>query len=96
MEYKRIPDDNITAPNETEQYPASQGRLGYPGAWCGHVDYLGYLQVALSTIFFICAVSTQGNFERQRGFVKTYKLELSTSENKWNYYKAEDGAEVST
>lgn len=94
MEYKLIPDENITS--NKAQYgdnPAAYGRLGHPTGWCTDPSDMGYLQITLNTIFFICTVATQGHFNGSF-IVETYKLQLSTSENQWDYYRDENDAEV--
>lgn len=97
VEYERIPDDNMTSNKDDGQNPAPKGRLGHPSGWCTlSNEPVGYLQISLSTIFFICAVSTQGHFDSENyGFVETYRLQLSTSENLWDFYRNRDEAEVS-
>ena len=93
MEYERIPDENITSSNTYSETPASHGRLGHPGGWCTVPPDMGYLQITLNTIFYICAVATQGRFEGN--FVTTYQLQLSTSDNQWDFYRDDNTAEVS-
>ena len=96
MEYERIPDDNITSDKDDGQNLAPKGRLGHPHGWCTlSNEPMGFLQISLSTIFFICAVATQGHFNGDNGFVKTFRLQLSTSENQWDFYRKKDDAEVS-
>ena len=95
MEYERIPDDNITSNKDDGQNLAHYGRVGHPRGWCT-LGTDGYLQISLTAIFFICAVATQGHFNSSNGFVETFRLQLSTSENQWDFYRNKDDAAVST
>lgn len=95
MEYERIHDDNITSNKDDGQNLAPYGRLGHPSGWCTLRIQPGYLQISLSTIFFICAFAIQGHFNSDNGFVKKFRLELSTSENNWDFYRNKDDSEVS-
>jgi len=99
MEYGRIPDENITSNIDDGHNLARHGRQGHSSGWCAVTlpdqSVEGYLQITLSTIFFICAFTTQGHFNSSIGFVETYQLELSTSENEWDFYRNKDDAEVS-
>ena len=97
MEYERIPDDNITSNKVDGQNLAPYGRLGHSSGWCTQPTQPveGYLQISLSTIFFICAFAIQGHFNSSIGFVETLRLELSTSEDHWDFYRNKDDAEVS-
>ena len=97
MEYGRIPDENITSNKVDGQNLARYGRQGHSSGWCTSPDepVEGYLQITLSTVFFICAFTTQGHFNSTIGFVETFRLELSTSENEWDFYRNKDDAKVS-
>lgn len=95
MEDESIPDENITSSNNVSGYPASEGRLGHSGGWCADPSDKGYLQITLNTIFYICAVATQGHSVTATAYVMTYKLQLSTSENQWDYYRDKNTAQVS-
>ena len=97
MEYRRIHDDNITSNKVDGQNLAPYGRLGHSIGWCTQPaqPMEGYLQISLSTIFFMCAFATQGHFNSDKGFVKKFRLELSTSENHWDFYRNKDDGEVS-
>ena len=90
MESKAILDSQIGASSELNgSTPANHGRLKYAAgtAWCASTnDSSPYLQIDLSTLYIICAVSTQGN-AKSTDWVKKYTLQTSTDGTNWTDYK---------
>ena len=95
MESGSIPDSNITASSTLNPgtTPAKNGRLNYTAgsSWCAATgDSNPYLQIDLHTLHFICAVSTQGNFQADE-WVETYTLQTSTDGTSWTDYTDSGG-----
>ena len=93
-----IPDDSITASSELNvNTPAKNGRLSYTAgsSWCASTnDSNPYLQIDLQTLYIICAVSTQGNFQAD-DWVKTYTLQSSRDNITWRNYEDSGSIKVS-
>ena len=93
-----IPDDSITASSELNvNTPAKNGRLNYTAgsSWCASTnDSNPYLQIDLQTLYIICAVSTQGNFQAD-DWVKTYTLQSSRDNITWRNYEDSGTIKVS-
>ena len=94
MESRSIPDSNINASSTLNPgTPAKNGRLNFTAgsSWCaGTSDSNPYLQIDLQTLHFICAVSTQGNFQADE-WVETYTLQTSTDGTNWTDYTDDAG-----
>ncbi|XP_028392900.1 uncharacterized protein LOC114517402 [Dendronephthya gigantea] len=87
-----IRDDQLKSSNHPEDpNPAYEGRLNFPGAWCGNTlrKHL-YLQVDFLANIQVHAVATQGKFIDVLEYVKQYKISTTLNEINWNVYK-EDG-----
>ena len=87
----KIPDDRMTASTYFSSYYHSYyGRLNENrgrGGWCAKTatNRTDYLQVDMGAVHSVCAVATKG--PGNVVYITSYKLQLSTDEVTWNFYK---------
>ena len=85
MENQAIPDTSFFYKKSVVSPDALSPRLSSSRALCFDSISDVYFKVSLRSVYFICALGTQGHSERD-WYVKAYKIELATLYSKGDYY----------
>ena len=83
-----IPDYRFSASSSRGGNEPSEGRLRGSKAWVPSTNNNAddYLQIDLGSVYFVCAVETQGN-PATNEWTKTYKIKISSDNVKWTNYQ---------
>ena len=87
-----ISDQRFSASSSLSGRSPSDGRLQGSNAWIpANNDNNAFLQINLGSLYFVCAVATQGN-PNANDWTKTYKIKTSL-DNVWRTFYSEGGSE---
>ena len=90
-----IKDHRFSALSFSNGFEPSKGRLNGGGAWRPSSNNSDdeYLQIDLGSVYFVCAVATQGNPNADE-WTKTYKIETSLDNVNWDMYQENNTVKV--